>query len=253
MPKNLSRKPKSKLAEKKITSDTRTALLKSLTGRLSSGKCLTAAQLKWLKDYERGESKAPGEGLEPDTDTALGRQLGVSRQCVTWHRNRADAPKNRNVGEWQNYLLACGRSLTVERVEAAKDKPPIPGMDVETALLGQFHELSNDLHPALATAAKHVGLNLPPAQLDRLAFASWLILAGTAQRHACACGLRGVLDGDADGAAYPAGIKGLCARLTEGVAEPKRKPLGDLADEIIAARAENFKTPENQPQKTKLT
>jgi hypothetical protein len=183
--------------------------------RLAGGRTLTAAQMRFVEQYNTSKVETPrADSASGVTD--LARRLGVNRQVINWHRGRLEAPKDFSIPAWREYLLTHGRGSTIDRVSDCSPGHDAARIRTEDATLAQFHAVSNELEKSIRFAMASEGVTLPDKQIDRIVFATWLLLAGAQQSVAEHQNLDGIFDTDEnDRMEYPSAIVSILSRIDQ--------------------------------------
>lgn len=135
----------------------------NLARKVSDGDTLTAAEIKFLEDQEKG--KTEGVSLDDSltcpnfaqNQSQLAEYLGVSRQLVSWHLRKAGSPGRRpdgrySVAAWRDHFAAHGR-VDVQRRRSTKTVSKLNfGDGVYTALESIGERLPHLLRESLSAA-----------------------------------------------------------------------------------------------------
>lgn len=197
----------------------------ALQKRLASGRPLTAAQMAFVERYNHAHAKDAGAG---GSDTAAGvsalaRRLGVSRQSISWHVGRTDAPKSFSISAWRGYLLTHGKGGTIDRVASSEKIRRDSWREVfGDGLLAGFGYGCDDIGKLLEVALESAGVVTTPAQRDRAAISIWLCGAygvhRVAMKHGCPDSPLTPVEYDphaapADNDLFPASIRAAATRI----------------------------------------
>jgi hypothetical protein len=229
------------------------AQLTVLMRRLADGIPLTAAQMQFV-NVAFPELDTPscvaddGENLDDIAVSAneLAKRLGVHRQTIAYHKGRSGSPPSLSVSAWRRYLAIMGKLPTcigMEKTappEAEGDKRDTP---FAIAFEMMFRKLSDALPTALHFGLSLAGVKLTPRRTDKVAWGTWLILAGAANSISEQHELAGPLDPE-DGSAceLPQEIEKLAARVAKEL--PKPKPAAPDATSADQPETESPEPPE---------